>query len=253
MKSDMLESGSMAHQTETITLSIVSHSQACLIRALFSDLAKMADSNFEVVLTINIPEDESFYDGFDFPIRVIRNTEPKGFGANHNAAFAQSRSKWFAIVNPDIRMEAVKLHTLLLPFDDEEVAAVAPLVVSGADTFEDNARRFPTVFQLFKRVVLRRRNLDYLIRDEPYDADWVAGMFVVFRRVAYEQIAGFDSKRFFMYMEDVDICQRLRRRGWRVVVTPHVSVRHLAQRASRRSFRHMRWHVISTLRYLSGL
>ncbi|MGS0756858.1 glycosyltransferase family 2 protein [Roseateles sp. GG27B] len=75
-------------------------------------------------------------------------------------------------------------------------------------------------------------------------------MFVVFRRDAYEKIGGFDARRFFMYCEDIDICERLRSAGWRVVFQPETFVIHDAQRASRRSLRHLRWHSTSMLRYL---
>jgi len=236
-----------------ITLSIVSHGQASLIRLLLEDLAKLIQLNFEVLITINIPEDESPYQGHPFPLRIIRNVEPKGFGANHNAAFLQSTNEWFAVVNPDIRIQLQDLRILLSPFESEKVGAVAPIVISGEGKIEDSARRFPTLIRFAKRILLRQRDPDYKVEAIPYPVDWVAGMFVVYRRDAYQKIGGFDDVRFFMYLEDADICCRLKKSGWQTMINPHVQVIHIAQRASRRDLKHMRWHAVSALRYLTGL
>jgi N-acetylglucosaminyl-diphospho-decaprenol L-rhamnosyltransferase len=240
-------------RTDQITLSIVSHGQASLIASLLADLAKQPLYNFEVILTINIPEDESPYQGYPFPIQIIRNEVPKGFGANHNSAFCHSQSEWFAVVNPDIRSEALDIQTLLLPFRDETVAAVAPVVLSIEGKVEDSARYFPTLLRLVKRVLFKQRRSDYLVDVEPYVVDWVAGMFVVFRRDAFQRIGGFDDRRFFMYFEDADICYRLKCNSWKVMVNPDVQVVHVAQRASRHNLMHLRWHSVSAFRYLTGL
>ncbi len=236
-----------------ITLSIVSHGQASLIRMLLADLSELSHKNFEVIVTINLPEDESAYFGYPFPVRIIRNAIPKGFGANHNSAFNQASGNWFAVVNPDIRIRSLDLQALLSPFQCHTVAAVAPVVLSGDGSVEDSARRFPTLLRFAKRVLLRQRNGDYMVETSPYPVDWVAGMFVVFRRDFYQKIGGFDDRRFFMYFEDADICRRFRINGWKVIVNPYVQVIHVAQRASRRNLKHMRWHALSAFRYLTGL
>ena len=236
-----------------ICLSIVSHGQASLIHALLSDLARLPQQNFEVLITINVPEDESLYHGHPFPMRIIRNIVPKGFGGNHNAAFSETDCNFFAVVNPDIRIQSLDFQELLSPFENQNVAAVAPIVLSNFGEIEDSARRFPTLLRFAKRVLLRKRGLDYRLENYPYSVDWVAGMFVVFRSDAYRRVQGFDDRRFFMYLEDADICRRFHQSNLKVLVNPHVNVTHNAQRASRRNFKHMRWHAVSALRYLTGL
>lgn len=236
-----------------ITLSIVSHGQATLIRHLLTDLAELSQRNFEVLITVNMPEDESLYQSYPFPINIIRNKTPKGFGANHNAAFHQSTGNWFFVVNPDIRIRSLDFDELLSTFDNQTVAAVAPLVFSNNGKIEDSARRFPTLIRFAKRIIFRNRTADYEVDKCPYPVDWVAGMFVVFRREAYQKIGGFDDRRFYMYLEDVDICHRLAREEWKVFVNPNVQVIHMAQRASRRNLKHMQWHITSAFRYLTGI
>jgi GT2 family glycosyltransferase len=78
-------------------------------------------------------------------------------------------------------------------------------------------------------------------------------MFIVFRPDAFRMVYGFDSKRFYMYLEDVDICERLWGNGWSVMLNPKVSVTHYAQRSSHKKLKYMRLHIISTIRYFFGL
>lgn len=238
---------------DKITLSIVSHGQSALVALLLSDLAQLSQSNIEVIVTINIPENMFVYQQSPIPIKVIRNEKPKGFGENHNAAFKQASSEWFVVVNPDIRIQSLDIQRLLRPFLSEKVAAVAPVVLSRDGVIEDSARKFPTFFTLLRRLLSKSRKIDYKVDSCFVSVDWVAGMFVVFRAVAYERIGGFDDGRFFMYFEDVDLCHRLRHGGWDIVLNGDVSVVHLAQRASKNNLKHMRWHLISAFRYLSGL
>ena len=244
----------MQHDTRvTYTLSVVSHGQAALVRLLLSDLERLCPADVEVLLTLNVPEDEHGLTSSGFPLRVIRNPQPKGFGANHNAAFAVSRGAYFVVINPDIRLPAPVLDVLRQVIDQNCTGACAPSVVNSLGRMEDSARRFPTVLRLLRRVVLRDHSLDYRWQGEPQEVDWVAGMFVMFRREAFEQVRGFDDARFFMYFEDVDICRRLNTLGWIVRVHPAVRVVHDAQRASARQLKHLRWHLTSAVRYLTGL
>lgn len=57
------------------------------------------------------------------------------------------------------------------------------------------------------------------------EVDWVSGAFFVARRFALEALGGFDEG-YFMYMEDVDLCWRARRAGWRVAYVPRALVTH---------------------------
>ena len=71
---------------------------------------------------------------------------------------------------------------------------------------------------------------------------------MLFRSEAFAELKGFDEK-FFLYYEDVDVCIRAWNRGLRVLACPRVSVIHDARRDSRRSLRHLRWHVASMRRF----
>lgn len=241
----------------TLSLSVVSHGQGTLVRRLLRDLSALQGQDFEVILTVNIPEPDGDHWPTSVPLKVIHNQQRQGFGANHNAAFRHAAGAYFAVVNPDISTPALDLSRMIEPFADPRVGACAPLVLSSDGTVEDSVRRFPTLWRLLERVIDRTLNrphrIDYRSDGGPVTVEWAAGMFIVFRREAFEQVKGFDQHRYFMYFEDVDICMRMRKQGWLVKFQPATSVIHNAQRASHHSLAHLRWHVTSALRYLSGI
>lgn len=239
--------------TSLITFSIVSHCQAGLVKNLLDDFELLNLANVEFIITINVEEDDSLYIREGLNYRLIKNKYPKGFGENHNFAFQQAKGNFFIIVNPDIRIKYMSIELLLQAMTDPQVGSVAPVIMNSKGGVEKSARFFPTLFNLLRKFFLRLNDSDYYWNKEPIKVDWTAGMFIVFRRVAYIDVGGFDSSRFFMYYEDVDICERLWKKGWSVVLDPRFTVVHDAQRASHRNIRHMRWHFTSALRYLVGL
>lgn len=235
------------------SISIVSHNQISMIEHLLDDLNKIDGDLFEVILTHNIKERDLSINKYRYPLKIIKNVEAKGFGANHNAAFAVSAGNFFAVVNPDIRLCFHDFSPLRLLFEDPKVAVVAPMVRSPQGKTEDSFRKFPTLIGMLKRHLLKNRGPDYLLAHKPICVDWVAGMFMVFQHSMFQEIGGFDDKRFFMYLEDTDICRRLHEKGFLVKVQPAAAVVHNAQRASRRNLQHLKWHVTSALRYMTGL
>jgi GT2 family glycosyltransferase len=235
---------------DEVTVSIVSHGHGPLVLPLLADLSAKCPDGLRVLLTLNIPESLDVVAGrYPFPVTVIRNPTPRGFGANHNAAFAQVRTAYFCVLNPDIRITRNPLPTLLAELKRPGVGVVAPKIVDPAGRIEDSARRFPIPAFLIGKLLGLARDLDYEVADAPLSPDWVAGMFMVFRSEIFAEISGFDE-HFFLYYEDVDLCRRLRQRGYDVRLVPAAEAVHDARRESRRSLRHLRWHLASVTRFL---
>ena len=233
-----------------ITVSVVSHAQNALVNRLLEDLAEYCAPGLEVILTENIPDPVPLQLPRDVHrFEQLANEQPKGFGANHNSAFARSRGDLFFVVNPDIRLSGDPFPQLAVSLESGRAAAVGPVVRAADGRLEDSARRFPTVTSLLAKLVRSKTVPDYPIDKGPVEVDWIAGMFVGFRRDAYAAVGGFDE-RYFLYYEDVDLCRRLRSHAYKVVYETGVSVIHEARRASRRNPRLMRIHAASALRYL---
>lgn len=234
-----------------VSVSVVSHNQASLVSLLLEDLAAIDPPVLEVILTSNIPEPlEPLERNYPFELRIVRNTRRKGFGANHNAAFAIARGSCFAVLNPDIRLRDDPFPALCSAAAEPGIGVAAPLVLSPAGSVEDSARRFPTPASLGRKLLTGSQGPDYRIAGARIAPDWVAGMFMVFGREPYAAVSGFDES-YFLYYEDVDLCWRLRRAGYEVALLPAVHVVHDARRESHRRLGRMRHHLIGMARFLT--
>jgi N-acetylglucosaminyl-diphospho-decaprenol L-rhamnosyltransferase len=92
--------------TQGVTVSIVSHGQAHLVRKLLVNLDEVSSASISsVIVTLNVAEEGLLKDlALRFKVELIRNSNPKGFGANHNAAFGKCITQWFLVLNPDIEL-----------------------------------------------------------------------------------------------------------------------------------------------------
>jgi len=230
-----------------IIFSVVSHKQGDLVRNLFDDFDRL-NFTFQVILTLNLPEDVDYIANRNFPIKIVTNKSVKGFGENHNHAFKLLACDFFIVINPDIRITKFDIQDLLSPFGDERIGVCGPQVLSLNGAVEDSARKSLTPARLFKRIITFSPQFDYQY-DVPFFPDWIAGMFMIFRYGAFKEVDGFNSKDYFMYCEDMDICRSLWRRNWAVFYNPSISVLHNARRDSRRNLRYLLWHISSIVKY----
>ena len=238
------------------TVSIVSHGHGRLLHELLTDLGNQENiATCRIVLTLNL-SDEAF-DTSAYPalnLTVLRNPRPRGFGANHNAAFTLCKSPWFIVLNPDIRMpDSTALRHLVGHAPQPTDGVIAPLVLNSLGTPEDAVRSNLSLPSLLRRAAGRRNRYQPAggsRKGQPFY--WLAGMCLVANSAAYRRIDGFD-KRFFLYCEDYDLCARLYLAGYEMRVDDTISVVHDAQRDSHWSIKHLRWHVSSLLKvWLSG-
>jgi N-acetylglucosaminyl-diphospho-decaprenol L-rhamnosyltransferase len=232
-----------------ITVSVVSHGHGALVSGLLADMADCPEVS-KVVLTHNIRERQ-----VDPPaslssrVFVVSNGQPKGFGANHNAAFQYCDTPFFCVINPDVRLERNPFPALLNVMEDDSVAVCAPTVLNPQGEPEDNARIFPTPLNILSRILkIADGRIRFPAGSRISTADWLAGMFMLFRTSSYVVLEGFDEE-YFLYCEDADICARAWLNGGTVCICPATFVVHDARRTSHRSLRFVRWHVSSLIRF----
>ena len=170
-----------------------------LLHRLLAQLnAQPSLRNARVVITLNLadePFDAAPYGALD--LRVLRNDSPKGFGANHNAAFALCESPWFGILNPDLALVDQEPFTAMLAGlaatdRDDRTGLIAPRVVSADLAPEDSVRANLTPWSLMRRAMGHRAPLQ--VSGEAHRGGrffWVAGMCLLARAEAYQSIGGF--------------------------------------------------------------
>jgi GT2 family glycosyltransferase len=240
-------------QTKMIVASVVCHGQNELAAPLIRYLIDCEDVG-QVILTCNIPD--SFVVESHPKLEIIFNNRKQCFGKNHNQALLRARAlaphaEYFCVLNPDITIHENPFRGLLSHFVREDVALVAPAILSPQGGREDSARVFPTFFGLvLKALGLTKGVFSAATTGEVFEPDWVAGMFMVLKIKDFEAFGGFDDK-YFLYYEDVDLCWRLRRGQKTIVCDPRIGVVHDARRQSRRNLVYLSWHFRSALRFFA--
>ena len=187
-----------------------------------------------------------------------------GYGAAVNRGVAASRAPLILVCNPDLEVPVDAVAALVEALDgDPGCALVGPLIREPSGARYPSARRFPSMVDaaghaLFGIFAPENRFTRNYQRTELDDAtvefravDWVSGACFLVRRSAFEEIGGFDES-YVMYAEDVDLCWRLGRSGWRVGYAPSAEVTHLQGRSTdRHPYRMILEHHRSLLRFAS--
>jgi N-acetylglucosaminyl-diphospho-decaprenol L-rhamnosyltransferase len=170
-------------------------------------------------------------------VRVVAPDHNLGYAAAANVGIAATTAPVVAVCNPDLDVASGTGARMLARFDAEpDLGALGPRIVNPDGSQYPSARRDPgladaaghALFGLLaprNRFTRRYRQLD-VDPGRPRDVDWVSGAMVLLRRRALASVGGWDE-RYFMYMEDVDLCWRLRRLGWRVAYEPGGQVTHV--------------------------
>lgn len=227
--------------SHSLVVSVVSHGHGQMVQVLLNDLARLSATTVaRVVLTQNLPEapPETPSAGWPFVLQVVKNQAPAGFGANHNQALANASEPFVCVLNPDMTLPIQDPFFALIQAATLPGAGCAyPVQLDECGKVQDSVRELPTPLALWRRHVLRA--------DEDR-VDWVNAACLVLPSPVWQSLGGFDE-RYFMYCEDVDLCLRLRQAGW-ALVPATVRMVHAGQRASRRRWNHLRWHVTSLLR-----
>ena len=227
-----------------------------LARSLPSLLAQVD----EAVVIVNLPGSEP---ADPLGARVIAQPKPLSFAANINAGAAATDGDLILVANPDTVASPDAVETLRdFVAAHERCGAAGPEMLDPDGRWQPSRRRFPTVGgTLVRRTPLRRvfppleRQRDHYHLDErpdePVQADWMLGGFLMIRRAAFDEVGGFDAG-FRMYGEEIDFCYRLAKAGWERWYVPAAVVTHRwdAVTDQRLLTRRTLWHWNGMIRYV---
>ena len=166
-----------------------------------------------------------------------------GFGRANNLGYARSRGEFVLFLNPDtVCNEAALSHCLSRLQEEERIGLISPKLVQADGTMDLACRRsIPTLWDgfcratgvaaMFPRAALfAGYNLTHLPEDGTYDVGAINGAFMMSPRAVLQAVAPdgkvFDEQ-FFMYGDDLDLCIRVGRAGYRIVYDGHVQITHI--------------------------
>ncbi|OBF46979.1 glycosyltransferase family 2 protein [Mycolicibacterium monacense] len=196
--------------------------------------------------------------------RLLRTGGNLGYGTAVNRAVASldsERSEFLIVANPDVQWGPRSIDLLLEAADRwPRAGALGPLIRDPDGSVYPSARHLPSLIRGGMHAVVGpfwksnpwtaayRQD-----RAEPSErpVGWLSGSCLLLRRAAFAEIGGFDE-RYFMYMEDVDLGDRLGKAGWLNVYVPSAEILHdKGHSTGRDPARNLAAHHRSTYTFLS--
>lgn len=238
------------------------NSTAFLERALLSLKQAEPELDREVIVVDNCSYDKEEVKSLcrRYSCRLVLLGKNRGYGAAANRGFFHARGDFVAVVNPDIEFTTQAVSKLVaFMTENERAGVVGPQLLYPDRTPQPSSRRLPKLRYIFagRRSPLVRLFPHYAPAREflyaevwqetsPVEVEAVIGTFMLFRRAAYISVGGFDES-YFMFAEDLDICQRIREKGWKVYLDPRVRIIHYYGGVRRRWRRFTEYHRIKAL------
>ena len=211
-----------------VSVIVVNWNRADLLRQCLAALSRQTSGDFELILVDNGSEDDSLEVARAFaaaPVRLITNSENRGFCAANNQGIDAAKGDYIALLNNDAEPRPRWLEAML---EAAEADPTAGMIASKILVAEQ-----PDVIDKAGHLIYpdgQNRGRGHGERDEgQYDTAeevaWPDGCAALYRKAMLDQIGGFDEQ-FFAYADDAELGLRARIAGWKAVYAPEAVVHH---------------------------
>lgn len=219
-----------------ITIVILNWNGAKLLHQFLPSIIEFSKGEgIEVVVADNGSTDESLSVIRDlFPeVTILDLKQNFGFARGYNEALRQIEADYFVILNSDVEVTSGWLESpIRLMETDQSIAAVQPKILSYHQrTHFEYAGAAGGFIDKFGYPFCRGRIFDQVEEDQGQydtitDVFWATGACIFVRSDLFLEVGGFDAD-FWAHMEEIDLCWRLKNRGYRIVYTPESTVYHV--------------------------
>jgi len=226
-----------------LSIVILSYNTEEVTKDCLRSLEKVkGEVDFEVVVPDNGSNDQTCtMVKKEFPwVRLIENRENLGFAAGNNRARQYCSGQYVLFLNSDTK---VPKNTLKISLDyiekNREIGALSCKVVLPDGSLDKDTRRaFPTPWVALTHLVMRLDRLfphsklfarywyGYLSDDLTHEVDVIQGAFFLARKKVLDEVGWFDEA-YFLDGEDIDLCWKIKKRGFKIIYYPEVSILHL--------------------------
>ena len=223
---------------------------------------------FKLWISDNSEKDilRNFIENFsDDRIKYIFNNSNKGFGAGHNIVLQKlieenEKSEFHLMINADVFFEENTIEKIIAYMrKNSDIGQIGPRIYESNGEINRSCRLLPTplnlIFRRFFPVKSIVEKMDYSYEMKWYDykstieVPILSGCFIFIRTDILKDIGVFDE-RYFMYMEDYDLCRRIGKK-YKVVFYPKVNIVHKHGKASYKSRKMMIVHIKSAIKYFN--
>ncbi|MCK5460701.1 glycosyltransferase [Candidatus Gracilibacteria bacterium] len=252
-------------QNDLISIITVNYGNSAKIKKLWKSLKQNLSIKFEFIVVDNAsPHNDA--QNFDFlekdsASHLVKLSENIGFGGGNWEGSRFATGNILAIINPDIEIQTNCFEKLLSVLNNPQNNAgiVVPQLENPDGTLQENCRKFPSLSELFLRRTFKTENplkKESLQKEsEFFPTQWAQGSFLVMKKEFFiNTLKGFDP-RFFLFLEDTDLCRRTWENDKRVLCVKSARAFHGTTRLSGGTFfqvlrKKTFWiHVVSTFKY----
>jgi len=241
-----------------LSIIILTYKSKNLIRFSLKDLfASQLPEQTEVIVVDNDSQDgiEQMIKEEYPQVKFIQTGKNLGFASGNNVGIRAAQGKYILIMNPDIFVQdtsVMKLYNCIREHEHQDIGLIAPRLNNPNGSLQHTSYCFHKwSTPVFRRTFLGKTNLGkkhlkkFLLDDWDHSStravDWVQGSCFIISKQLLEQIRYFDN-RYFMYVEDMDLCRKIKLAGKKVVYYPKSQVIHLHRRESAEGS----WHQVFT-------
>ena len=215
------------------------------------DSIKHASKNIstEIIVVDNNSDDDSIQLVKNkFPsVITIENSVNVGFGSANNQGLEICKGKNILLLNPDTLVREDTFEKMInFLARNKDIGLAGCKVLNPDGSLQLACRRsFPKPWVSLTKVtglsslfpkskLFAKYNLTYLDENKSYEVDAVSGSFMMLTRETYEKVGGFDTD-FFMYGEDLDLCYRVQKNGYKVFYISETEIIHYKGESTKRS------------------
>lgn len=230
-----------------LSIIIVSFNTAELLAKCLKSLsAALEGLNSEVFVVDNNSADETVtIVKQDFPwVYLIANNENLGFSKANNQALKKARGKYVLVLNPDTQIGKDTIAKMIHFMDNNKEVGIATCRVElpNGKLDRDCRRHFPSPARAFfhfsglSKIFKGSKLFDsyymgYISENRQHEVDSCVGAFMMIRKKDLDKVGLFDED-FFFYGEDLDLCWRFKKAGYKVTYTPITKITHYKGAAS---------------------
>ncbi|HBQ51202.1 TPA: hypothetical protein DD690_04460 [Candidatus Daviesbacteria bacterium] len=196
-------------------------------------------NNIEVIVVDNASEDGSWemIESKHSWVKLIKSKINTGFSKGNNIAIKQSNNPFVLFLNSDCFVEDDTLFKAISYFKNHPDCSVLGVkLVYENNKFQPSAGFLPNPFNIIPWIFGIANSfhpVNKVFFEKDKQVGWVTGAFLMIKKDIFASVGGFDEN-IFMYMDEVDLCKRVNRAGFKVCFTPSIQVTHL-QKASQES------------------
>jgi len=222
-----------------VSIIILSYNTENLLeKCLTSIYEKVKDLSFEIIVVDNASSDNSvtmIQKKFS-KVQLIQSPDNLGFAKGVNLGARRARGEYLLLLNSDIEVISTELKDLFTYLQNNEDVAVIGGKLDNADG--STSRSYGSFYELkevARMLFVKESKVEGISSQRPVEVDWVSGGFMAIKKKIFDELKGLDPK-FFMYIEDMEFCYRVNKKGLKVLYNPNIDIKHVGQGSSNRAF-----------------